>query len=199
MISIDATDADIRRACDADRWHDAVTFAVHTYGDELHGYLIAMTRDASSADEAFSILCERIWKDLPRFRWECSFRTWAYLLARQSLGRVRRDPYRRRAVDIEDAGIARIVADHHSRTATFMRTETRDKLARLRSELTPDDQTLLVLRINRKLAWQDIARVLGDEADDAAVLTRRSAALRKRFERLKCELRARITERREHA
>src|SRR5258706_463895 len=51
-------------------------------------------------------------------------------------------------------------------------------------ELLPiDDQTLLILRVNRKLNWKDIARVMAPtlEASDAA-LEKESARLRKRFQ-----------------
>lgn len=183
----------IRAACAAERWSDAATIAIHGYGDELLGYLVAMTRSEVDAGDAFSIACEQLWKALPRFRWECSFRTWAYTLTRQALGRVRRDPHRRRATPLSDAGISAAAAEVRSRTASFLRTETKDRIAALRAELDPDDQTLLILRVNRGLAWLDIARILAaDDADTSpAALGRASAALRKRFERLKAELKER--------
>ena len=52
----------------------------------------------------------------------------------------------------------------------------------------PDDQTLLILRIDRALPWIDIARVMTDEPDEPD-LSRHAAALRKRFERLKQRIR----------
>jgi RNA polymerase sigma-70 factor (ECF subfamily) len=96
-------------------------------------------------------------------------------------------------VPLDDSGVEALVAQVRSRTATFLRTETRDKIARLRAALDPDDQTLLILRINRGLAWRDIARVLTPDGDATtpAALDKRAAALRKRFERLKTELKER--------
>ena len=45
---------------------------------------------------------------------------------------------------------------------------------------------LLVLRVQRRLSWVEVTRIVaGDEPLDDAALSRRSAALRKRFERLK--------------
>jgi RNA polymerase sigma-70 factor (ECF subfamily) len=70
-----------------------------------------------------------------------------------------------------------------------LRTEVKDKVAALRAQLDEEDRTILVLRIDRKLAWQDIARVLADEELSDAEATKRSAALRKRFERIKDRLR----------
>lgn len=195
VAEVSDREAEIREACAAARWADATTAALQLYGDELLGYVAAMTRDPDDADEVFSIFGEMLWKGLPRFRWECSFRTWAYRLARHALGRLRRDPHRRRARPLADSEVAPLLAPLRSRTATFLRSETKDKLAEVRASLPPDDQTLLILRINRKLEWRDIARILdgdGDGEPEPAVLTRRAAALRKRFERLKDELRERL-------
>lgn len=183
-----AVEARIRAAADAQRWAEAVTAAIAAYGDELLGYLVGVTRNQTDASDAFSILAEDLWKGLPKFRWECTLRTWAYGLARHALARIKRDPHRRRARPLEDSDAEAMVEQVRSRTATFLRTETKDRIAKLRAELEPDDQTLLILRINRGLAWRDIARVLAP--DDKTDLEKLAASLRKRFERLKTDLKA---------
>ena len=188
-----AVEARTRAACDAEHWTDAATSAIQGYGEEILGYLVAMTRNETDAADAFSLFAEDLWKGVRKFRWECTLRTWAYGLARHALARVRRDPHRRRAVHLDDAAAEALVATLRSRTATFLRTETRDKVAKLRASLEPDDQTLLILRINRGLAWRDIARVLSPDGESAtpAALDKLAASLRKRFERLKTELKDR--------
>jgi RNA polymerase sigma-70 factor, ECF subfamily len=70
-----------------------------------------------------------------------------------------------------------------------LRTEIKDKVAALREQLDEEDRTILILRVDRKLAWQDIARVLAEEDISGSEATKRSAALRKRFERIKERLR----------
>jgi RNA polymerase sigma-70 factor (ECF subfamily) len=176
-------------ACKEERWSDAATIAVKGYGPELLGYLVGMTRSEVEAHEVFSVFCESLWKNLPGFRWESSFRTWAYCVARRAFTRMRRDPHRRRAVPYSEA-MSAAIAQVRTRTATFLRSETRDKVAALRAKLPPDDQTLLILRINRKMPWRQIAIVLGEEGETAAAVERRASSLRKRFERLKADLRA---------
>ena len=60
----------------------------------------------------------------------------------------------------------------------------------LREHLDPDDQALLVLRVDKDLPWRDISLVfLGPESSEAE-LVRQAALLRKRFERVKTKLRA---------
>jgi RNA polymerase sigma-70 factor (ECF subfamily) len=61
-------------------------------------------------------------------------------------------------------------------------------VTRLRESLDPDEQTLLILRIDRQMAWTDIARIMGGDAPEAE--SRQAATLRKRFERLKERLRS---------
>jgi RNA polymerase sigma-70 factor, ECF subfamily len=184
----------IRDAADAGRLGDAATLGLGAYGGELLGYLVAMARNEVMAGEVFSMLAEDLWRGLASFRWECTFRTWAYGLARAALSRYRRDAFRRRAVALDDSPYAEEVARLRSTTATYLRTETKDKIARIRAELDPDDQTLLILRINRNLGWREIARVFAEAGGEGeGELDKRAAALRKRFERLKSELKKRAT------
>ena len=75
--------------------------------------------------------------------------------------------------------VAALVAAARSSTEVWLRTEVKTAVQRLRERLDPDDQTLLVLRIDRRLDWRDVARVM--ETGEAT--------LRKRYERLKRRLR----------
>jgi RNA polymerase sigma-70 factor, ECF subfamily len=59
----------------------------------------------------------------------------------------------------------------------------------LRAELPVEDRTLLVLRLDRELEWDEIAAVLGAEGVPVS-----AAALRKRYERLKARLERRARE-----
>ena len=188
-----AVEAQIRTAATAENWSAAATAAIAGYGDEILGYMVALTRSEADANDAFSLFAENVWTDLPGFRWECTFRTWAYHLARNALGRLRRDPFRRRAVPLDDAGFEGMVAEMRSRTSSYLRTEKRDKIAKLRAELEPDDQTLLILRINRGLPWREIAQIMTEDGSTEDV-DRYAAALRKRFERLKAELRVKAAQ-----
>lgn len=181
----------IREACDARAWDKAATIALDGYGAELMGFLVALLRNAADADDVFASVGESLWKSLPEFRWDSSLRTYAYTLARNAGYKVLRDPRNRKRAVLSPT-IEAVAARERSRTATYLKTETKDKVAALRAELEPDDQTLLILRVNRQLAWNDIAKVMADEPLDDAAITKRAAALRKRFERLKTDLREKL-------
>ncbi|MGE3766565.1 MAG: RNA polymerase sigma factor [Kofleriaceae bacterium] len=187
-------EAPIRAACGAQDWSRAATLVVELYGRELLEFLVATARSEVDGAEAFSIFTEQLWTSLPKFRWAASARTWCYTLARRALARVRRDPHRKsdRAVAIDDAPVAAMVQKVRTDTLSYLRSAVKDRVVTLRDQLDPDDQALLILRIDRKLSWREVAMAFADEDDeplDPAELGRRSAAMRKRFERIKDELR----------
>jgi RNA polymerase sigma-70 factor, ECF subfamily len=198
VVGTQPSEAEIHAAWSSADHPLAVTRLLESYGDELLQFLVAMTRDEADGNEGFSVLCEDLWKGIARFRGECSFRTWSYLLARHALGKLRRDPHRRRARPLPDGELAALVDRVRTQTASFLRTENRDLVATLRAGLDPDDQALLILRVGRGLAWKEIARVIGETAEpDDEELVRRAAALRKRFERVKAELKQRVADARD--
>ncbi|MBZ0237383.1 MAG: sigma-70 family RNA polymerase sigma factor [Deltaproteobacteria bacterium] len=176
---------------------DAAAQAIELYGGEVLGFLHAVARDDDLAAEAFSVFSEDLLRGLPTFRWDASLRTWCYALARNALHRLRRDPRRRARNNVslsnQAAGISAIVEQVRTATLPFLRTEVKDELRRLRESLDPDDHALIVLRIDRKMSWKDIARAL--PGDDGQELERRAATLRKRFERAKTMLREMATAR----
>lgn len=187
-------ESQLKQQWDAGEMVGAATHAIEAYGPEILGYLVAVLRNHGDAEEAFSTFCEALWKEIERFRWECSFRTWAYALARHAASHLRRAPHRRpgRAIPLSRSPEVYEVAQR-VRTATleFLRTSTKDRFARLREQLDPEDQTLFILRLNRRMSWNDIARIMSRDAGELSSeqLSRASASLRKRFERAKQRLR----------
>jgi RNA polymerase sigma-70 factor (ECF subfamily) len=189
-----ALEAGIKEKWEAGDLQGAATEALRGYGLELLSYLVAITRDESEASEVYSAFCEAMWSGLPDFHWQCTFRTWAYVLARHALFRRHRDPFRNagRAVPLSRAPeVFKIADDVRSRTLIFLRSEVKDRVALLREQLEPDDQSLIILRINRRLSWDEIARIMYEEETEpsAQQLRRKAAALRKQFQRAKERLR----------
>jgi RNA polymerase sigma-70 factor (ECF subfamily) len=170
----------------------AATRAVRGYGPELLGFLHALLHDPEQASEVFSQLCEDLWRGLPGFAGRASFRTWLYTLARHAAWRrLRREQQVRRQVALDDCSIvSRVEQEVRLATMPHLRTETKDRLVALRESLPVDDQAILILRIDRGLDWNDLARVLNDDtAFDDATRKREAARLRKRFQLVKERLR----------
>lgn len=168
----------------------AATAVVREYGPQLLGYLCSVLRSEADAGEVFSMFSEDLWRGLPGFRRECPLRVWCYRLAWHAAARFLRDPYRGRGRRLETNELSRLVEE--VRSSVFLgRDQARQAtLDRLRAGLAPDERTLLVLRLDRGLAWAEVAVVLS-EANGQAV---DETALRKRFERLKDKLAQRARE-----
>jgi len=162
----------------------AATAVVRQYGPQLLGYLCSVLRSEADAGEVFSMFSEDLWRGLPGFRRECPLRVWCYRLAWHAAARFLRDPYRGRGRRLETTELSRIVEE--VRSSVFLgRDQARQAtLDRLRAGLAPDERTLLVLRLDRGLAWAEVALVLSEDKGEPVD----EAALRKRFERLKDKL-----------
>jgi RNA polymerase sigma-70 factor, ECF subfamily len=173
----DPRDAELRELITRGDHERATEEALRSYGPELIGWLCSILPTTADAHDAFSRMSEELWKSLGRFDGRCAVRTWCYMLARHAAARIRGRSGKRREVlvsqipSLQDA------------------KRTRDVYAEIRTELDEEDQTLLVLRVDRNLAWRDIAQVLLGETARPSELTRKSSALRKQFERVKDRLR----------
>ncbi|HZZ86557.1 MAG TPA: sigma-70 family RNA polymerase sigma factor [Anaeromyxobacteraceae bacterium] len=161
----------------------AATLAIREMGPEVLGYLRAVLRDETDASDAFSLFAESTWRGLPGFRSEASLRTWLYRVAWSAALRLVRDPYRARRELLPTSAASRLAASVFASTAQRAEEE-RTAVQELRARLTPEEQSLLVLRLDRELSWREVAEVLAEE--DAPKLD--EAALRKRFERVKEKL-----------
>jgi len=171
----------------------AATATITAYGPEIYSFLVAVHRVEDDAADVFSLFGVAFWRALPTFERQSSFRTFAYAIARRISLRYRRDEARRkkRFDALESSAISAVVENVRSRTATYLRTETRSRLAALRASLPEEDQELLMLRVDRDLPWDELVFVL--RGDDEPALTpeaqkRESARLRKRFQLLTAKL-----------
>jgi len=188
-------ESDVRALCSQGDYNAAATLALRGYGPEVFGFLVAVHRSETEASDVFSELAEALWRGLPSFAWESSLRTWTYAIARNVARTRRRDAARRerRGPRTGDSALEGVAHAVRTETLAFLRTEKRTRLQALRDALPEEDRMLLVLRVDRQLAWNDLARVLhesdeGTPLDDAAI-AREAARLRKRFQLVKDRLR----------
>jgi RNA polymerase sigma-70 factor, ECF subfamily len=159
---------------------EAATAALQALGPAVLGYLAALLGE-DDGREVFSLVAEDVWRGLPGFRFECSLRAWIFRLAWRAASRFQRDPWRRRAEPLPSGLASRRAASIAA--ASDLPGGRRDALRALRRLLTPEEQTLLVLRVDRELEWPEVAEVLSGAGPPVD-----PAALRKRFERLKDRL-----------
>jgi RNA polymerase sigma-70 factor (ECF subfamily) len=185
----------IREAFDAHDFQMAATRALCAYGREILSFLMARLRTASDGEEAFSMFAEDFWKGLPSFGFRCSARGWMYTLARNAANRQATAPQHRHARNLtlaSNESLSALVDRVRSQTQIHKRTDVKDKVRALRDRLEPDDQMLLILYVDRGLPWRELAMVMHESGEQLAgeALEREAARLRKRFERVKAELKA---------
>ncbi len=113
--------------------------------------------------------------------------------ARRASLRHRQNTRRRAAHEAplpEGSALSVIEQQVRSETLAFLRTERRARLVQLRESLPPEDQALLLLRVDRELAWSDLARVLheGEAELDSTALKKEAGRLRKRFQIVKAKI-----------
>lgn len=188
-------DRAIRVAYDGGDFQAAATQALEAYGQEVLSFLAARLRSQSDGEEAFSIFAEDMWKGLPNFAFRCSVRAWLYALARNAANRYASAPHNRYERSLSAAAqrtLSAFIERARSVTDLPKRTDTKAKVRALRDRLALEDQTLLILHIDRGLPWRELALVMHEQHDplDDEALAREAARLRKRFERLKSELRS---------
>ncbi len=191
----EAIEREIRELTDVRDFDGATTATLRGYGPEVFSFLIARMRAEDRASEVFAQMCEDLWRSMPQFEWRCSMRSWIYRLARSAAVRFERSPANQLGRRVGLSQISEIADRVRSQTLAHLRSEIKDELQSLREQLDPDEQTLLVLRIDRDLGWTEIAEIMTDEPMDADELDRASARLRQRFQKLKQRLRELAEER----
>jgi RNA polymerase sigma-70 factor, ECF subfamily len=160
----------------------AATRALEAYGPGIFGYLTSLL-DEDDARDAFSLFAEDVWKGIGGLREGAALRSWLYRVAWHAAARATRDAWHRRRVALPESAASRIAATIASASRVGAPGSRTEKLARLREQLDPEERTLLVLRVDRGLEWDEVAEVLAEEGSPP-----NAAALRKRFERLKDKL-----------
>lgn len=160
----------------------AATEALRAFGPKILGYLQAVLKDEADAADAFSIFAEHLWRGLPTWRGQSSLKTWAFKLAWNAALNLKDEAWRRRGRRFRTGEASRLADEIRTRTGVRVERQ-KQALDALRAELTEEEQTLLVLRIDQQLSWDEIAEVMADGSAQAD-----PAALRKRFERLKEKL-----------
>jgi RNA polymerase sigma-70 factor (ECF subfamily) len=184
-------EAEVARLREAGRMKEVATLAIESYGPEVLSFLQTMLRDHADAGDAFAQACEDMWKGLPRFQGRSSMKTWFYTLARHSASRLRRSSPQRRLASLSE--ISDVAERVRSRTRPHLKTEVKLGFAAIRAALDDADRMLLVLRVDRGMSWNDVARVMANEDDDDSEdeIAKSAARLRKRFQSVKETIRAR--------
>jgi RNA polymerase sigma-70 factor (ECF subfamily) len=150
----------------------AATLVLRELGPEVLGFLSGVLGDGD-ADEVFSAWSERLWRSLKGFEGRCSLRTWTYVLARREISRFRKGMRRHAEGRVPLSELQDVLAV--PRTRTTMATAKQRQLTALRDELPIEDRTLLILRVDRKLSFDEIALVFAENLESGTEVDRSEA------------------------
>jgi RNA polymerase sigma-70 factor, ECF subfamily len=185
-------EAELARLRADGKLHELTTLAIASYGPDVLGFLAAILHDQVDAGDAFAQACENLWRSLPRFEGRSSIKTWFYTLARNAALRLRSAAAHNLHVPL--SMVSELVEQVRSQTALHLRSQVKSKLTEIRDELDEADRVLLVLRVDRAMSWNDVARVLGEGEASDEELVRAAARLRQRFQTIKKTIRERARE-----
>jgi RNA polymerase sigma-70 factor (ECF subfamily) len=186
-------DAEVRDLVLAGHDRRAADLLLKRLSLELRLFLYRLLGDGSLADEAYSSTCERLWRGLSTFRWECSLRSWSYIIARREASRCRTRNARNGVQQTTLSKADQVAARCGSTSRTFSTTK-RDQLDGVRASLSDEDRDLLALRVERGLAWKEIAAAFLEEGDtNSENLAREAARLRQRFRAIRVKIAAAIS------
>ena len=175
--------------CEAGEYGAAATAVLDLYGSAIYSFIAGLLRQPSRADDVFSDFSEHLWRGLPTFEWRCSIRAWVFTLARNAtLSHLRREDHRRKR-NLSLSKAEHIAYKLRTDTAPHLKTEQKDRVRALRKRLTEEEETILILRVDKKLPWCEVARVLIGTDEDVDVLRTRTSRVRKRFQLIKRKLR----------
>ncbi len=171
-------------------YRSAATEVIRGYGPRALGYLHRLLGNDTDASDAFSMFAEQVWRGMVNFEGRSSVKTWAFKAAWSAAMKVRDDAWRRLREGLPSSAASHLAEEVRTNTAVKLET-LRQELEVLRAELNAEDQTLLALRLDQELTWEEVAEVLSTEGR-----TVDAATLRKRYERIKGRLAAIVRERR---
>lgn len=149
---------DVRQALAAGDEVRATVRLLDAYGAEVFGFLAGVLDDVGEARAVYAAIGERARERLVTFGWPCGLRTWLYAIAHRVIGEVRQSsasPGEPVSAELPERGTTR-PPPPRSRSAA---------LAHLRSSLPLHDREMLVLHVDRRMTWDELALVfLGEDA-----------------------------------
>jgi len=175
-------DAEVARRIAEGDLGGAATSTIRALGPGVLGYLRPVLREPDDVEDAFSEWCERVWRGLRAFEFRSSLRTWSARVAVNVALNQRDQAGRRRVRRFATGELSALAAS--VLTSATSRLERREAVQALSEDLTVEQQTLLFLRVNQGLGWDEIASVLAAPGQPAS-----PAAVERRYTRLVSRLR----------
>jgi RNA polymerase sigma-70 factor (ECF subfamily) len=143
---------------------------VHHYDRTVLRLAIHLTGSEDDAQEIYQEAFLRAYRNLPRFRFECSFYTWIYrIVTNLCIDHLRKNQFRTRevsteiSVEGEEEQIVDRMPDHRPGTSperALLSGELRDRILRALRKLSPRERVVFELKHYHGLKLQMVAVIL---------------------------------------
>lgn len=177
-----ALEARVRQLLEGGDRNEAVTAVIGALGPAILRYLRSILLVEDDAADAFSQWAEHVWLGLPAFRFDASLKTWGYRLAWNAAQNLRNEAWRRHGQRLVTGQASQLAESIRTRSAAVAERQ-RQALEELRAALDDAERSLLTLRLDQELSWEEVSEVMAQEGQVAE-----PATLMKRFERIKAKL-----------
>jgi RNA polymerase sigma-70 factor (ECF subfamily) len=177
-----ALDAQVRHLVEGGDLNAAAAAVIEVLGPAILRYLRSMLREEDDAADAFSQWAENVWLGLATFRFGSSLKTWSYRLAWNAGQNLRNEAWRRHGQRLASGQASQLAESIRTRSAVVVERQ-RQALDELRAALDDAERSLLTLRIDQQLSWDEVSEVMTQGGQPVEPST-----LMKRFERIKAKL-----------
>jgi RNA polymerase sigma-70 factor, ECF subfamily len=177
MSSPSEIEQQIHAHLDAGRHAEAVGCAVRAYGPALGGYLFRLTGNAGDADDALGAAMMDVWRAVPKFRRQGSFRAWMYTIGHRAALRLLCHPARRRTVRLGTSSQERLEQPHPG--DFHWPEEDREASERALSALPVMQRAAVALVHGMSFSYEEAAEILaGPDGERPLQVTLRSQVCR---------------------
>ncbi|WP_054943734.1 RNA polymerase sigma factor [Paenibacillus ihuae] len=157
----------INKVCAGER--QAFTMLITAYERQIYTYCYYILRSREEAEDAVQDVFVKVYQELGRYERRGSFSAWVYKVAyHHCLDQLRRRTRRSRLLSLYKMQLVR----------DYPEFKNDSPVDRLFADLTSEESGLLILHVIEQYSFEEIAQITG----------RSSAALRKKYERLRKKL-----------
>ena len=179
----------IRVAIEVQEWVEAATFILTGYGPELVTYLLVLLSEHHAVTQGFSRLGSQIWRNLADCPSDVSVRTWTYQQVRQAAFDASNEHWKASEDAWSGPELTAIANKVLSGTLEYLASSSSTKGSILRRSLERDDRELLLLRIDRKFEWSQLAYIMTGRMLLGTELSAEVSRLKRQFDMMTSTLR----------
>ena len=181
QVEVEGPDIDTDESLAARGDVDSFVLLYRKHLRSVYGYLYARLGNRQEAEDVTTLVFERAWIALRRYRSSGSFKGWLFTIARRGLA----DHYRQRKprpVEMEDVAETLLDPAAGPEEAALASEQLRQVLEIIAS-LGREQQEVIALRFMAELRYGEIARIMGKREAAVKMITYRALEeIRRRYE-----------------